>query len=252
MGRVVRKVLNCHPFGIVPGAVVLFLINCTRVPFVGYLQGVVEYEVRYPEIEEKSPALASLLPKTAMCYFRRNEALIEISGALNLFRIAVYSSVKERKVRAFLKILNRRIYTEYDSSEVRKKIEEYPPFTVVEGPDRQKAGEVECRVFKIVFLTSLLPDFDLWVTNEIKAGDVFWYTPFYRVTKGFLAKYQIYHFKVLMEFTLKGVEDKIPPSEVFELDTTYTRVSIEEFENEVNRFLKEMGLTAEESRSDDA
>jgi len=217
------------------------LIGCTRIPLYGYIEGIVEYDVSYPEFNKEGNIVNAFFPKKAKTYFTRNKTLTEISSAFNLFRIAIVSDAEEKKVRAYLKIMNKRIWTEYDSTQIIKKLSEYPPFIVADKIDNVVGcNQITCSLYKIVFLKPFVPDFDLMASTKIRAGNVFWATPFKDI-KGFLLKYQIYYFGLLMSFSCSGISSTSVSNDMFAHDNSYEKVPVDAFEQEIITLLRDFG-----------
>ncbi len=234
---------NCQKLRIVGFLMLLvFFLNngCEKIPFYGIIEGVVEYMVSYPEMAGRNSPLASLLPSKATMYFNTRYSAVEIAGLMGFFRLNVISDSKGKILRAYLKVLTTKIYTVYDTTEILRKLGEYPQYCVIEPQHgkRIKYIGLECFRYYMMSLKPGTPDFEVLVTGEIKTTSPFWYTPFNSMG-GFLLKYDIRHFDVYMRFEATSVKSVDVPGDIFKHDTSYKYVEPSRFEEEIKLLLKQ-------------
>lgn len=224
-------------------SILLLLWGCTKFsPFDQRLkEGVIEYDVTFPYLEDDQSMMASLLPEKMQMYFERNVYTTELSTVGGLFKNRFISDQDGRKLIHQLKIFKKKVEAEYDETAVQRQLQTMPQLTIIHTDETDTIAGLRCRKAIGIFDHISLPEMVIYYTDEINLNTPNWYTQFHAID-GVLMQYEVEQLGVRMRFRATSVQGlEVPPAQL-DPEPGYEKIMPEQLQVELEELLNTFNL----------
>ncbi|MCC7303453.1 MAG: hypothetical protein IT233_12510 [Bacteroidia bacterium] len=199
-----------------------------QIPMLGHKkEGVVEYDVTYPDIEEGN-MMAAGLPDEAKYYFKGNKTITSLSGMMGMIEIGFITDEETKTAKQSLVVFTNKYVAELNEGGVNKMNAGFvKEIQLVEG-ETKKIADLKCNKAKAILENG--KEIDIWYTTEIGNPGVNWSNPYSQI-KGVLMEFEIEKYGIAMKLVAKKVLKDPVPDEQFSVPGDYKKMPIEELEN---------------------
>lgn len=209
------------------------IVNSCNVGVGGkFTQGLIEYNLKYLEDENKNPII-SLLPETMTFQFKDNNLSQSVEGWMGIFKMGGIYNINDKTTTAFLKVLaDKYIY----QGESAFGYNEYPGMKIEYVDEVKEIAGFKCKRANIEIPGGEIENFSIFYTEDIKLDNANLFNPFKEVP-GVLLEFQYEMFDITTCLTATKVEKIEVNDEIFEVPAGYKRVSKEEMEEVINNLM---------------
>lgn len=194
-------------------------------------QGIIEYEVTYPDLDS-SDIMLEMLPDKMIMKFKKDKFISNMSAGAGLIEMGIMVDGSTRKMYNLVKIFSDRYVLELSGEDVKQMTDVLPPFQLRSLDEPIKIADAECEKVLLDFGISKSESYIFYYTHEIAMKDPNWYTP-YNEIDGVLLDYRIENYNMHMRLrATKIIPQEIDESE-FVIDERYQSLSKDEFDKVV-------------------
>lgn len=184
-------------------AFALFIFSCGQTTTeTGLSQGIIEYEVTYPDTREEIP-YKDFMPNTMLFKFKDNKIAFEMSGPMNLVKTSFISNLENKDVLHLFKLMDKKFATVYSGEDVAG-IEEIQNIKINHTGKTKEIAGYTCEQALITFIDDENTSFEIYYTDQLKLNSPNWSTP-YKSIDGVLMQYRLKRYNLTMDFTAKKV-----------------------------------------------
>lgn len=195
-------------------------------------EGIIEYEVSYPNIDPDD-MLAGLMPTSMIMKFKNNQFNAELSAGMGMFKTNFISNSNDYFLINSVKLINKKYATKLDQKAVEKMNEKYSKFYISKLDEKKEIAGYNCKKALVVFDDVANESFYVYYTDEINISNPNW-SNIFKDIDGVLLEYQMERYGIMMKFTAKSVtETKLEDSE-FQLTSDYENLTLTDLEKEIN------------------
>lgn len=191
-------------------------------------EGVIEYDVTYPDLDSNNIML-EMLPDKMVMTFKRDKYKSELKTAAGIIEMAVVADASTHTMYNLVKIFSDRYVLRLNRAQAKEMTNVLPPFQTVFLEEWETIADAKCQKVLLDFGTAKSESYLFYFTNEIDLQEPNWCTP-YEEIKGVLLDYRIENYN--MHMRLKAT--RIIPSKVddaeFVVDDRYKELSPQEFD----------------------
>lgn len=225
--------MNSNPFStflkILPTIFFTLLFSsCGNLSFNKLTEGVINYEVTYPN-SGKNESIIAMMPSTMIYKFKDNKTCAELTGNMGVFGTSLISDFESKTLYQTFKVLGKKFGSTLHQKEVNEAIAKEPKMEIVYSKETKQIAGYNCKKAIIVFEDKSIPSFDIFYTNEIKIKHANWYTP-YKEIDGVLLEYKVTRYNIEMQFTATNIEHKEITDDLFKLTPDYKMISVAEMD----------------------
>jgi len=205
-------------------ASLLLIASCTEGIFKsGLKEGVIEYEVSYPDLADDH-TMMDLLPKKMQCHFKEGEFRNEITAGMGLFRSAIVYQAKEKHLYHTVKLLNTKIYAEMGKEDIQALNQGFQDLEFSESGERKTIAGYNCKEVQVEVPGDSSWTFALYYTEEIDIPNFNYRNPFEGLD-GVLMEYDLLSNDLHMHFQAVKVLAKEVDEEDIRVSDEYKEVS---------------------------
>ena len=187
-------------------------------------EGVVEYEITYPQGSSQDNFMSAMMPTTMKLSFRNGLTRSDIGFGMGLMNASFISDSENKRLITLLQILDKKYALIMDSAQVAQELKS-KKWKVTFSDERKKIAGFPCQKANVTLDGG--PPLELYYTPDLLSPSPNWSTPFHEV-EGVLLEYQL----ILndMELKLKAVNVTAQPvdSLIFAVPDGYSIVPKEE------------------------
>ncbi len=195
-------------------------------------EGIIEYEVSYPNINPDD-MLAGLMPTSMSMKFKNNQFNAELSAGMGMFKTNFISNSNDFFLVNSVKLINKKYATKLDKAAVDKMNEKYSKFYISKLDEKKEIAGYNCKKALVVFDDVANESFYVYYTDEINISHPNW-SNIFKDIDGVLLEYQMERYGIMMKFTAKSVsKTKVEDSE-FQLTSDYENLTLTDLEKEIN------------------
>lgn len=191
-------------------------------------EGVIEYDVTYPDLDSNNIML-EMLPDKMVMTFKKDKYKSELKTAAGIIEMAVLADASTHTMYNMVKIFSDRYVLRLNHSQAKEMTDVLPPFNTEFLQEWETIANARCQKVLLDFGTSKSESYLFYFTDEINLVDPNWCTPYDQI-KGVLLDYRIENYN--MDMRLKAT--KIIPGKVddaeFVIDDSYQDLTPEEFD----------------------
>jgi hypothetical protein len=191
-------------------------------------QGIIEYEVTYPDLDSNDIML-EMLPDKMVMTFKNDKFKSNMSAGAGLIEMGIMTDATTRTMYNLVKIFGDRYVLELSGDDVKQMTDVLPPFQLKNLDEELVIAEAACEKVLLDFGISKSESYIFFYTRDIKLKDPNWYTP-YNEIEGVLLDYRIENYNMHMRLkATKIIAQEIDDSE-FVIDDSYETLTKEEFD----------------------
>jgi len=113
-------------------------------------EGIIEYEVSYPNINPDD-MLAGLMPTSMSMKFKNNQFNAELSAGMGMFKTNFISNSNDFFLVNSVKLINKKYATKLDKAAVDKMNEKYSKFYISKLDEKKEIAGYNCKKALVVF-----------------------------------------------------------------------------------------------------
>lgn len=203
-------------------------------------EGIIEYQVSFPELGEES-LTATLLPNKMTYVFKEDAFASYFEAAGGVFKNRIVANRDEKKVEHQLKVFRKKIKVMMNERDVMKMLTDYPKMAVVKTEETDTIAGFFCRKAMLVFEDVTMPEIAVFYTNDINMEMPNWCTQYHEID-GVLMAYEIEEFGVRMKLEATSVKPVSVEEEMLNPTGDYQAISRESMEIELAQLVETFEL----------
>lgn len=204
-------------------------------------EGLIEYEVTFPYLDDSNNMLASLLPEKMQMYFQKDRYTTELATVGGLFKNRFVASYDERTLVHQLKVFKKKLEASYNKTAVQHQINSLPQLTIIETNEIDTVAGFPCRKAIGIFDHISLPEMTIYYTDRINIESPNWFNQFSGID-GVLMQYEIEQLGIRMRFRAKSVQSlKVNPKDLLP-EPDYKDVTPDQLQVEIQELLNSFNL----------
>ncbi|MFN2430959.1 MAG: hypothetical protein ABR574_13145 [Cryomorphaceae bacterium] len=166
-------------------------------------EGIIEYQVTFPELGDES-LTATLLPNKMTYAFKDDAFASYFEAAGGVFKNRIIANRKDKKVEHQLKVFRKKIKVMMNERDVMKMLTDYPKMAVINTEDTDTIAGFYCHKAMLVFEDVSMPKISVYYTKDINMEMPNWCTQYHEID-GVLMAYEIEEFGVRMKLEATSV-----------------------------------------------
>jgi hypothetical protein len=199
-------------------------------------EGIIEYEVSYPELE-KSNLMLEMLPSEMVMTFKEDKFKSELKTGAGIVEMTIIADGGKRKMYNMVKLFTDRYVLEVDEAGARALTDAVPPFQMKLLDGKDTIAAAVCKRILIDFGQAKNESYIFAFTDEIALKSPNWCTPYYDI-EGVLLDYRIDNYGMNMRLRAKKIIPQSISDEVFIVDDRYEKLTRKEFDELVVENMK--------------
>lgn len=203
-------------------------------------EGVIEYQITFPESRDES-ITAGLLPDKMTYAFRETGFASNFQTAGGVFKNNIVADLDSKSLVHQLKVFRKKIKVRMDENDILKMLAEYPRMTVIHTNDIDTIAGFPCKKALIVFEDVGLKEIEIYYTDKIKMKNPNWCTQYHEID-GVLMAYEVEEFGIRMRLEATSVQSKKTTEEDFLCNDEYTSISKEMMDIELAQLVETFEL----------
>jgi len=203
-------------------------------------EGVIEYEITFPESRDES-ITAGLLPDKMTYAFKETGFASNFQTAGGVFKNNIVADVTTKSLEHQLKVFRKKIKVKMNEDDILKMLAEYPRMTVIHTNDVDTIAGIACKKALIVFEEVDMKEIEVFYTDKIKMKTPNWCTQYHDID-GVLMAYEVEEFGIRMRLRATSVQSRKINQEDFDLKEDYTSISKEMMDVELAQLVETFEL----------
>lgn len=199
-------------------------------------QGVIEYKISFPTLEDDSGLMTSLLPEKMTMHFNRGVYATELSTVGGLFKNRFVVNGNERSMIHQIKIFKKKIESEYNETDILGQLNQMPRLTIIETGELDTIAGLPCRKAIGIFDHISMPEMTIYYTDAINIPNPNWCTQFHEID-GVLLQYDLEQMGIRMRFTAVSVQSLETDESSLAPEPGYDRVPVERLQAELEEVI---------------
>lgn len=204
-------------------------------------EGVIEYNVTFPYLDDSNNMMASLLPEKMYLHFKRDQFSTELATVGGLFKNRFVSNQDQKQLIHQLKIFKKKLETEYDETGIQRQMMNLPNITIVETNEVDTVAGFPCKKAIGIFDHISLPEMTIYYTDQINIDSPNWCTQFYPI-EGVLMQYEVEQLGIRMRFRATSVQGLDVDPKILKPEEGYERVSPDQLQVEIEELLNTFNM----------
>jgi hypothetical protein len=211
-------------FGVYKLLFVLFLFtqtSCDRSVVKGDVlsEGIIEYDITYPVLDTGLLGV-NMLPSIMTLTFKNDRYKVEISSAMGTISMGFISDGSAEKLDYYLKIINQRFISRFNSKGIRHLNQRFPAYNLVPADTMKEIAGYDCKGYKVHYFSNFAPDHMVYFTDNIRIKNPNWCTPYPKIS-GILFSYRMQYEGLVMHLEARKVKAIEVKDSDFNLPTDY-------------------------------
>ena len=199
-------------------------------------EGVIEYDVTYPELDSDNLML-EMLPSEMKMTFKEDKFKSQLKTGAGIVEMTVIANGEQKILHNMGKLFSDRYVLTLDEKAAHKFTNVIPPFQVkyVDGVDT--IAQAVCKRILIDFGAAKNESYIFAYTDEIALKSPNWCTP-YNEIEGVLLDYRVENYGMNMRLRATRISSKEVDDAEFIVDDRYQSLSLSEFNDLVVKNMK--------------
>lgn len=211
---------------------VLSLTACSELMSDGRIsEGLIEYEVTYPKLEEGS-VLAELLPTKMLMKFKDDRFISELSAGFGMFKMNIVSDTEDREFWQLVKLINERFKVSYNEEKAANSLRNFPAVSIRETGKTKFIAEMECMEAVVTIQGDSAESFTIYYTDKIRLEKPNWFTQFSGI-EGVLMEYQVERYNICTRFSAVQVSKQEIADEELDVPEDYQEIAEHEMDEKL-------------------
>lgn len=208
----------------------LSILSCENNPFSKSIkEGVISYDITYPEISEDNVML-DLMPKKMETAFKDNSFRSDIIAGMGLFKTSIIWEMENETLTQSVKMLSKKYASELKIEDIEMLNPSLANISIEYTDKTKEIAGLECK--EAIIHKEGMPSFSIYYTEKIKINSPNKGTPFKEIP-GVLMEYDMINYNTHMHFVANKVEESIIQKDDLKLEDDYSIVSVNELQREI-------------------
>ncbi|GAB5538902.1 MAG: hypothetical protein Salg2KO_10050 [Salibacteraceae bacterium] len=190
-------------------------------------EGIIEYQVTYPELDSDNIML-EMLPSKMVMKFKDNKYKSKLETTAGIVEMSVMADYETQKMYNLVKIFSDRYALELDKDAAIALTNKLPQFDLVFKDDAMKIADANCQKAELDFGGNR-ENYVFYYTDEIDLKNPNWCTP-YNGIEGVLLDYRIENYGMNMHLRATRIVPQVIDDSEFEITDDYEFLSPLEFD----------------------
>ena len=190
-------------------------------------EGIIEYQVTYPELDSDNIML-EMLPSKMVMKFKDNNYKSKLETTAGIVEMSVMADYETQKMYNLVKIFSDRYALELDKDAAIALTNKLPQFDLVFKDDAMKIADANCQKAELDFGGNR-ENYVFYYTDEIDLKNPNWCTP-YNGIEGVLLDYRIENYGMNMHLRATRIVPQVIDDSEFEITDDYEFLSPLEFD----------------------
>jgi hypothetical protein len=191
----------------------------------GIAEGVIEYTISYPKVDEKSMMISGL-PDKAYLRFKDNNISNDMSGMMGLINITYICKPADTSVEQMLTLINKKYVSDITPEQLKNLNGSYVE-SVEKGTAAKEIAGYQCNEAIVKLRNGETTR--VYYTNDIAIDQPNWSNPYSKID-GVLMEFQLERYGVVMAFKAKSVNAEKLDAQVFKVSDDHKKIPFEELE----------------------
>lgn len=206
----------------------------------GIDEGIIEYEVSFPDMDDQS-LTATLMPERMTYAFKKNAFASYFEAAGGVFKNRILANKDLKTVEHQLKVFRKKVKVDMDETDVNQMVAKYPKMAIIKTEGVDTIAGYPCKKALVVFEDVTMKEIEVYYTDVIKMDSPNWCTQYHEI-EGVLMAYEIEQFGIRMHLKAQSVEPQKVAPELLNPDGDYTPISRESMEIELAQLVETFEL----------
>jgi len=199
-------------------------------------EGVIEYELSYPELDSNNLML-EMLPDEMVMHFKEDKFRSELKTGAGIVEMTLIANGADRQMHNMVKLFSDRYVLSLDQQGAREMVNVIPPFQIKNLDGIDTIADAACKRVLIDFGAAKNESYIFAFTDEVGMIEPNWCTPYHEI-QGVLLDYHIENYGIVMHLRAKRIIAEEVEDELFVVDERYQELSKEEFDDLVIKNMK--------------
>ena len=195
-------------------------------------EGVIEYEVTYPDFQG-SDMMKGMLPGKMTMKFKDGKFVTTVSKGKSIKTIFIADCRNKTLISAF-QFGTKKLYVVLTEKEINKMLKEFPKVEYLDIKGRDSLAGFFCKKKVAVFEDISYKESELWYTEEIDLPNPNWCYPYKEIT-GVLLRCDLDRYGLRMNLKAKSFKEESVADEDFEVPAGFKRVRFADLEKEIKK-----------------
>jgi hypothetical protein len=187
----------------------------------GAREGVIEYEIAYPESIVKDNFFAGMLPTKMLMKFKDDVTRSEVKVGMGIMVLSFIANPDNEQVSTLFDVVDKKWAFVMDGSELKEENEKHDTYKIKYTDEVKEIAGFKC---KKAIIESREVSFPVYYTKDIGIKNPNWWTYFNEID-GTLMEYSIKTKEIEMKLTASGVYEEKQDSSLFSIPPAYNLVA---------------------------
>lgn len=206
------------------------LVSCGDKP-IPTSQGIIEYKVTYPKMDE-SNFMYDFMPKKMTMKFQNGKYMTDLTAGMGAFKTNFICNKEDNKFIQLVKLMNKKYAMELQGQDIPSSLEQLPKFNIEFTEEHKKILGYTCDKAIITIDDGSNDAFAVYYTDQINIDTPNWCNQFVEID-GVMLEYQYEKYDVCMRFSATEITFTEVEDEDFEISKDYISVSENEMDKEM-------------------
>lgn len=199
-------------------------------------EGVIEYDVTYPELDSDNLML-EMLPSQMKMVFKKDKFKSQLKTGAGIVEMTVIADGEKKMLHNMVKLFSDRYVLSLDEKGAQKMTNVIPPFQIkyVDGVDT--IAQAVCKRILIDFGAAKNESYIFAYTDEVDLKNPNWCTPYHEID-GVLLDYRIENYGMNMRLRATRISAEEVDDAEFIVDDRYQSLTLTEFNDLVVKNMK--------------
>lgn len=217
----------------------MFLIGCSTFEDDGRMaEGVIEYDVSYPKIEEGS-ILADLLPNKMTMSFKDNVFMTDLTAGFGMFKMNVISFGEDREIAQMVKLINKKYVVKYDEEKIGVTNSREPGVKIELTENMKEIAGFKCKEAIVTIDNEAGEKYTVYYTDEIHIDQPNWFTQLPEI-EGVMLEYQVERYDLCSRFTATKVIAQEIDESIFEIPEDYEEIDEKKMDDQMEEIFNSL------------
>lgn len=217
----------------------IFIFSCSESKLNGSIsEGVIEYKITYPTIEEGS-YLLDLMPKKMETTFSKNNFRSDVVAGMGLFKTSIICKEGDSDFIHSVKMLSKKIASTLNHEQLKAFNPNFQNLKITVIDEIAEIAGLPCKAVQVEVLGDSSWGFKAFYTEKIIIKNSTKHTPFNKIN-GVLMQYEIISYKTHMKFTATKVTETEVDLKDIELEDGYIMVEPKELKAEIEAIFEKV------------
>lgn len=199
-------------------------------------EGIIEYDVSYPELDSGNIML-EMLPDKMIMQFKGSLYKSELKTAAGIIEMSVLADSESEEMYNLVKIFSDYYALKMNKAEALVLTNKLPSFSTVDLNQTVTIADASCKKIELDFQGAKSENYVFCYTDEIEIPSPNWCTPYWEI-EGVFLDYIVENYGLVMRLQAVKIYPEEIEDEVFQIDDDYKFITMQEFDDLVVKNLE--------------